>query len=272
MDNFASRMVVNVIGVPLILILIYFGGIPFLLFIMIVSIISQIEFNSLVERKDGKPLLTFNIIASILWMLTAYYRPDFLSALFFAYLICLFTIILFKYVSGSIFNTATTLLEFGYITICLSLLVLLRTPNIANLTGNDSRRLIMLIFITIWVGDSLAYLLGKSLGKRKIAPKISPNKSVVGSVSELVGAVLVGILFFYLKLSPRFFSLFQVIIFGLLVGLFSQLGDFLESAFKRDAGVKDTSRILLGHGGVLDRFDAFFITAPVIYLFVKVIL
>lgn len=272
MNNFASRMIVNVIGVPLILILIYFGGIPFLLFVLIVSIISQVEFNSLVERKEGKPLLAFNIIASILWMLTIYYRPDFLSALFFAYLICLFTIILFKYVSGSIFNAATTLLEFVYIPLCLSPLVLLRDPNSANLTTSDGRGLVALIFITIWVGDSLAYVFGKLLGKKKIAPKISPNKSVIGSLSELVGAVLVGMLFFYLKLSPRFFSFFQIVIFGLLVGIFSQLGDFLESAFKRDAVVKDASRILLGHGGVLDRFDAFFITVPIIYLFMKVIL
>ena len=97
---------------------------------------------------------------------------------------------------------------------------------------------------------------------------MKPSQSCIAG---FIFAILTAILFYYLSWIPEEYSLTEVLIFGGIVGIFGQAGDFIESVFKRDAQIKDSGKLLLGHGGVLDRFDAFFMISPIAYLFFMII-
>jgi len=132
------------------------------------------------------------------------------------------------------------------------------------------KQFILIIFSSVWVTDSAAYIMGKKIGKRKIFPSISANKTWVGSISGLLFSVLF-LLFIYFTFDksvwPERFRLLDIVFIGFITGLFSQLGDFLESYFKRRLEVKDSSNLLLGHGGFLDRFDSMYAVSFAIYFY-----
>jgi phosphatidate cytidylyltransferase len=128
-----------------------------------------------------------------------------------------------------------------------------------------------LLFLAIgacWVTDAAAYLVGRKIGKHKLAPKISPGKTVEGSVAGLLGAVLfVGALGWWVGL-----PVWSAALLGVTLGVVGQLGDLFESWLKRRAGVKDSGALLPGHGGVLDRFDSLLFVAPVAYYWLRAVL
>jgi phosphatidate cytidylyltransferase len=140
---------------------------------------------------------------------------------------------------------------------------------------------ILLLFVLVWSGDIFAYYIGKNFGKNKLAPRISPGKSVEGAIASIVGSILVGILLCYIGPNleaqlraadlvrdnwPNPLSvppLWVPIVMGVLVNISAQVGDLAESMIKRGAGVKDSGNILPGHGGILDRIDALLFAVPV---------
>ncbi|MDX1382013.1 MAG: phosphatidate cytidylyltransferase [Thermoanaerobaculia bacterium] len=123
-------------------------------------------------------------------------------------------------------------------------------------------RLLLVLLISVWCNDSAAYLVGSRIGRRKLAPRLSPNKTVEGSIAGLVAAGAVG------WAGAWWIGADEPMILGgcvLGTGVAAQLGDLVESLLKRAAGVKDSGRILPGHGGLLDRLDAIILAAPVFY-------
>lgn len=122
---------------------------------------------------------------------------------------------------------------------------------------------IVLLYISVWVSDSMAYYVGKGLGKRKLYPEVSPNKTVAGAVGSVVGGAAGAL--FVRSVMMRQISLYQAVLLGLTIGLACIAGDLVESMFKRDAGVKDSSNILPGHGGILDKLDSVTFAGPVFY-------
>ncbi|HEX9740327.1 MAG TPA: phosphatidate cytidylyltransferase, partial [Ignavibacteriaceae bacterium] len=127
--------------------------------------------------------------------------------------------------------------------------------------------LIISIFAAIWICDSAAYYGGTALGKHKLFARVSPNKTWEGAGFGFVFAVITIVLAKIIILN--FLSLGTAIAIGIIIGLFGQIGDLIESLFKRDAGVKDSSSVIPGHGGIFDRFDSLLYTAPVILLYLK---
>ena len=126
------------------------------------------------------------------------------------------------------------------------------------------------ILAIIWICDTAAYYGGTALGKHKLFPRVSPNKSWEGSIFGFVFAVLSSVAAKYVVL--EYLSVGDAIMLGVIVGVFGQLGDLVESLFKRDAGVKDSSNLIPGHGGVLDRFDSLLLVSPLVYLYLDFIL
>ena len=128
-------------------------------------------------------------------------------------------------------------------------------------SNNISNFFILILFSSVWITDSAAYVMGKNFGKRKILPSVSAKKTWLGSFSGLFFSVLYLFLIFNYadkNIWPENFTIINIVFLGLITGLFSQIGDFSESYFKRRLNVKDSSNILLGHGGFLDRFDSMF--------------
>ena len=123
----------------------------------------------------------------------------------------------------------------------------------------------LLTFLTlfcVWATDSFAFFVGKAWGRRKLAPTVSPNKTVEGALGGLAAALIVGAVFGQLLLGIPGAGL----IVGAIAGIFGQLGDLFESALKRNLGVKDLGGIIPGHGGILDRFDSLLFAAPLVAL------
>ena len=131
--------------------------------------------------------------------------------------------------------------------------------------------LILLMFILTWTFDTFAYLIGTKFGKNKIMPKISPNKSWEGFAGGWISTVIV--CYLVIKFSALSINIenFNPYLFAIFLPITASLGDFLESYYKRQAGVKDSGRFIPGHGGILDRIDAFTITIPILYLYINII-
>lgn len=124
------------------------------------------------------------------------------------------------------------------------------------------------VLMIIWGNDTFAYIVGKNFGKRKLAPKISPNKTIEGSVGGIIGAIVLSSLVL-LIFRPLDISIVQNLLLVTFVGLVGQVGDLAESAIKRHYGVKDSGNILPGHGGMLDRFDNMLLTLPMFYFIIS---
>ncbi|MFA6467930.1 MAG: phosphatidate cytidylyltransferase [Bacteroidota bacterium] len=122
------------------------------------------------------------------------------------------------------------------------------------------------IFVSIWMCDTAAYFGGLSMGKHKLFPRVSPNKSWEGAVWGFFGAMVTMIAFHHYFLP--YLQFHQALIIGGMIGIFGQTGDLIESLMKRDAGVKDSSNLIPGHGGVFDRFDSLIFVAPILYLYI----
>ena len=125
--------------------------------------------------------------------------------------------------------------------------------------------LILFIFILTWTFDTFAYIFGTNFGRHKILPNISPKKSWEGFIGGLIFTLIVA------YFSQSYFELIiEPIIIALILPFTATSGDLIESKYKRQAGVKDSGNIIPGHGGILDRMDAFMITIPVIYLYITI--
>ncbi len=130
-------------------------------------------------------------------------------------------------------------------------------------TGRDGPLLLLFTLVIIWVGDTAAYFVGRSIGKHALAPHLSPQKTWEGTVASVFGSLVVALIFarFMTVPLPHLFAMACV---GNVAG---QMGDLLESAYKRSAGVKDSGALLPGHGGVLDRIDALILAIPVVWYY-----
>ena len=129
--------------------------------------------------------------------------------------------------------------------------------------------LLLMVFIVAFASDSCAYFAGMFLGKHKLAPRLSPKKTIEGSIGGTLGTMLVSGLFGYFVMPE---IMIHCMIMGALGAVFSQFGDLTASIFKRKMGIKDYGHLIPGHGGILDRFDSVLFTAPLIYYYIIFVL
>jgi phosphatidate cytidylyltransferase len=136
-------------------------------------------------------------------------------------------------------------------------------------------KIIIGLFILIWTNDTFAYLVGKSIGKHKLYERISPKKTIEGFLGGVAFAIFAGYLIskLYIQPNPNFSDTSILIwtMIALIVGVFGTIGDLIESKFKRIAEVKDSGKIMPGHGGILDRLDSVIFVAPIVYLFYQIL-
>ena len=156
---------------------------------------------------------------------------------------------------------------FSSVSISASGLVVIVIPfsAVVRIHGADivGRQLLLFTLVVVWIGDSAAYFVGHAIGRMKMSPHVSPNKTWEGAVANLLGGLLVAVVFSYwMKI-----ALPHVLAMAALGSVAGQVGDLFESAFKRSAGVKDSGTLLPGHGGMLDRIDALILAAPAVWYY-----
>ena len=135
----------------------------------------------------------------------------------------------------------------------------------ARVAGFDK---VLLALFIVWATDSAAYLIGMNFGKHKLAPRVSPNKSIEGFIGGVLSAVLVTAIFMLVDSTVALpYGIYRMGLFAVFFSVAGQFGDLIESAMKRHFGVKDSGKFIPGHGGVLDRFDSMLVVFPIMHLF-----
>lgn len=238
----------------------------YLLFACFLAIASY-EFLKINSLNKFVPTLFSLIIFTVLYYYNFNWIFDFSITLISLITLIYLVIFLFNKESFVFSTSIKYLIYFGYIT--LPFVILSRIPFNSNILSNDNYRpkIIISIFILIWVNDTFAYLIGKKFGKNKLFPSISPKKTIEGLLGGMFFSIIATFFIIKFVLNAKFNLLKIWIPEAIIISLFSTLGDLIESKFKRIAGVKDSGNIMPGHGGVLDRLDSIIFVVPFIYLF-----
>jgi phosphatidate cytidylyltransferase len=265
--NSITRVIVAVLAVPLILAVCYFGKYYFLAFALGIALLSFYEFSLMAKTKGMNLNLWAGILGIIFIILNQYFHfpvNNYHFLILYAVIICL--VELFRNNGSAIQNLSGTLFGVIYMGLFAASLVGLR--EFYSPFGEqyfNGGYLIISVFVSIWICDSAAYYGGTALGKHRLFLRVSPKKSWEGALFGFVFAVLTMIAAKFILLD--FLDWNTIIVLGVIVGIIGQLGDLVESLFKRDAQVKDSSNIIPGHGGIFDRFDSILLTSPVIFLY-----
>ncbi|MBU0672109.1 MAG: phosphatidate cytidylyltransferase [Candidatus Margulisbacteria bacterium] len=256
------RILTALITVPIIIACVYFGGVAFLLLVLALAIASINEFYNMMQKKDFRPAYWVGNFFTIFFIVFAYYalkknwEPAHSAILTGSALVTMVATLFLKRPKEAIVDIAVTFLGMFYIGWFFSYFLFIRA-----LTERGAYLLFLLI--TIWALDVVAYFFGTKFGKHKLFPSVSPKKTIEGAAAGfMVCLVAAGIFGYYAG-----FDMTHSLILGALIGFVAQLSDLVESLIKRDAGVKDSSSLVPGHGGVLDRMDSFILTAPVVYYY-----
>lgn len=264
-----KRVLTAVVLVPLVLWLVFKG--PFWLITLAVGVVAELalwEYLSLADALGAKTPRVAAMIGVALLFLTAFRRPELVAPLLGAITLALLIACAFRSPLNRVLpDSAYSVFGVLYVGLTLTTFPLL-------IAQDEGASLVVFLLFVVWAGDVAALYIGRTWGRRKLAPSISPGKSWEGSIASLCGslmitAVLLGIssvllahgiaVLAYPGSWGRWLGL------ALLLNVAAQVGDLAESALKRGAGVKDSGSLLPGHGGVLDRIDALLIAAPVLW-------
>lgn len=266
MSNLWQRALTGTIFVAIIICAIIFKSWVFHLTFGIIGLIGLNEFYSLFKKSPSSPHQTLGVIFGFLIYLSGIsliYYPDqsrfLIGSTFFAFVLIALAE-LYRKKKTPFENIGITILGMVYIIVPLLLLNFLIEFNPETYTITNFWP-VLSIFILVWCSDTFAYLVGRKIGKHKLFERISPKKSWEGFFGGLVFSVLGGLLIAYFTEQ----SVFQFIIYGIVISVFGTLGDLIESMLKRSLNIKDSGNILPGHGGILDRIDAALYVIPIIY-------
>lgn len=260
-----ERVISALVGIPVIVLFLLLGKYFFAFLITVIVIISLDELYSIFILRDYKPSLLIGILGGIALIAATLFggKPGMIAMIALLVFVSLTWQI---FTQGSIVNTGLTLAGLLYVAFTLSHMVLQYSLSFGRIG-------VLLVFIGTWISDIFAYFIGSAFGKRKIAPAISANKTLGGSIAGLITpAIALALLFLlpwlpFLKQQGVFLTLLKGFGMGIMIGIFAPLGDLVESRIKREMRVKDSGALIPGHGGFLDRFDSVLFTAVAGYYY-----
>ena len=273
MSTFTTRLISGTIYVALIVLVLVLSMVWGLwILLSVFAVAGIIEFNRLTGV--NRPYI-FRIVldcAAAVWLLyaTAQYGMAISHGigiflpylLYLLYVVCRSTFLPHQAMLPSLGNSIIGQLYIA-VPLALTIRLTLVVDPFSSMTQYNGL-LLLAIFIFIWVNDTGAYLVGSRWGKRRLAPNISPKKSVEGSIGGLL-LVLLSAVILRLLLFPEL-SWLRILLVATVVAVFGTIGDLFESSLKRQAGVKDSGKLIPGHGGILDRIDSLLLAVPAVYL------
>ena len=265
----SSRTLVNLIGIPSLLAIIIvgdsFNNIPvFSVFIGIVLYLGVREITILAAGKSGKPAIYLLLIFLAILQLDRHPAVQWdipIQVLILGITITAMTWELFRREAKPLLNI--TMLVFAFVWLGLMLGALSSLRNLPEI----GFKITLALFLSVWICDTAAFFFGSKFGKSKILPEVSPKKTWVGTIAGLISSLVLLTGLHHYGYFNGLIELKDAVVIALIAGGFGQLGDFAESLLKREAGLKDTSNFLRGHGGILDRFDSLSFAAPLTLLY-----
>jgi phosphatidate cytidylyltransferase len=272
-SNFNERLLTGILFVVVLLGSIYQSELASSILFFVIILLCQREFYGFFKASEVKPQSLVGILGGLGFFLAAavaFQTNLSFNTLFLIVplLFIVFVFELFRNRKEPIANIGYTILGIIYVAVPFTLLHQISYYSDFQFGDTYNYEVLIGYFFILWANDTGAYLVGRKFGKRKLFERISPKKTWEGSL----GGVFFGLLLGYVN-SQIFEGLDTLtwMILALIVVIFGSLGDLVESLFKRSLGIKDSGKILPGHGGVLDRFDGIFISAPMVYTFLKVL-
>lgn len=264
-----ARVLTALVLIPLVILLL-FSGLFWLVATAtgIVALMACWEYLGLADAGGARTPRWLVLVAVGGLFAVTYFRPEMLLAAFSAFSFVLFCVVAFRSPPERVLlDTSASVFGLLYIGLALVSLPLVWAEE-------QGPSLLLLLFCVVWCGDIAALYVGRSLGKRKLAPRLSPNKTWEGSIASVGGSLIVTVLLVFIarwmqshNLTGLSFdgSWLHWLLLAVLLNVAAQVGDLVESALKRGAKVKDSGFLLPGHGGVLDRIDALLLAAPVLW-------
>jgi phosphatidate cytidylyltransferase len=264
LNELRNRILTGALLIPVFLGFLYFGGILLSLFILISLLVAYREYLALLKKIYGNPpvIMGYTVLITLILVFLSV-RESNTSFYVIVGLTLLMSAAYPFYFSRGIGLPTFSAVFFGsiYLSIGGSSVFWIRSIGFTT---------VLFLFLIIWTFDTGAYATGILFGKKKLFYTVSPGKTVEGLLGGLFIAFIVGIGLFYFGLYPTSSILKTLFIILVICGA-SQLGDLMESALKREAGVKDTSALLPGHGGALDRIDSILLAAPSYWLLLELL-
>lgn len=268
-----KRVITALLGIPLLVIIIYFGEPYFTILVATWGLLAALEFYKIVNATKIPILTYFGLIGTLILILSPHYErlfPQVEPTVLMPFLITLIVVISLIWMvlrprkEGAFSGWVWTLAGVFYIGWLLSYFPALRGLE-------EGRNWVFFAFFITFASDSAAYLVGSKIGRHQLAPQISPKKTWEGTIAGVLAALVISLLFILPTPLEVSLTLWQVLVLGLLVSILGQLGDLAESLFKRNMGVKDSGKLLPGHGGFLDRIDSIIFAGVVVYYYVLLI-
>lgn len=268
---FKTRLISSVVLVIILATALILGGNVLWALILAISLVGMYELNRVLNNE--KNLLGFiSYVACLLYygclmvgekgMSDLIAGSNYFEIISLALLIGLMAAYVFVFPKYKAADVWLSYFSFSYVAVMLSFIYKIR------MVEEYGQYLVWLVFVCSWVCDTSAYCVGVLIGKHKLAPQLSPKKTIEGSLGGIAGSVLVGALYGFFLRNIVGTQMNPVILFALIGAagaVISQIGDLAASAIKRNYDVKDYGKLIPGHGGVLDRFDSVIATAPIIY-------
>lgn len=272
--KYKERAITGLIYVLIVLFSLFYdplkNSLPFFLFTFIITILGNYEFYYITEKVGNKPYITIGLILSAMFSTGIYiYGIDFFSFILpLSVITVLIASFLIKFEDRNAIDSFITLAGLYYFPL-INLGVLIHKME-------NGKFLLLLVFLGTWAYDTFAYLIGSKFGKVKLAPKISPLKTIEGVIGGFIGVfvaiLLIGGLLNFILTSIWGYGIFNlplnlILIYCIFISIFAQIGDLSESYIKRKFFIKDSGSIFPGHGGVLDRCDSLLFTIIMSYWF-----
>nr|WP_321315066.1 phosphatidate cytidylyltransferase [uncultured Ligilactobacillus sp.] len=256
-----QRVTTAIIALLIFIPLLIIGGTPFNILVVAMGIVAMTEFVSMKKLFVVSPaaFISYFAIASLLvprnWLNFLPANESYID-LFFVFLLCLLAFTVMSKNMFSFDDAGALILGAVYAGFGFHFMIQART---------ESLWMLLYALLIVWITDSGAYLIGRKIGKHKLAPKISPNKTWEGSIGGTLAAVIIVGIYVYMQQSVFKYNMPIMLVLTLIFSIGGQFGDLIESAFKRHYGVKDSGKILPGHGGILDRFDSLLFVLPLMH-------
>jgi phosphatidate cytidylyltransferase len=267
------RIVTGIIGMAIAAYVIQYGEWLFSAVILLLSLIGWHEFSRAFAKKGLRLAYFPGMLALLfLWGCVWLGNTDEVMAVLVTAVLVILAKAVFMHASFSIEAACVSIAGIMYVGLLFSYLLLLRfmgaDTSVTSAVGNMSLgcTILWLALIGTWASDTFAFFTGSLLGKHKLCPGISPNKTIEGFVGGILGTTCV-----VMGMGALFsFYFLHMAVMGICIALMATVGDLVESSFKRYTGIKDSGSLIPGHGGVLDRFDSVLFTVPFVYYYVQV--